>query len=100
MTLALVITGMTAWGVANSPGILSVIMGNRALFWGLCIGETAASEWHELMGEPDYTADLDEEAAEYARTVPGTCDYYLFGEYRLQLLADTDGRLAGITIAK
>ena len=41
MTLALVITGMTAWGVANSPGILSVIMGNRALFWGLCIGELA-----------------------------------------------------------
>ena len=41
MTLALVITGMTAWGVANSPGILSVILGNRALFWGLCIGELA-----------------------------------------------------------
>ena len=81
----------------------SVVQGirmDRGCVWGLCIGETAASEWHELMGEPDYTADLDEEAAEYARTVPGTCDYYLFGEYRLQLLADTDGILAGITIAK
>ena len=45
-------------------------------------------------------AVLDEEGAEYARTVPGTCDYYLFGEYRLQLQADTDGVLASITLAK
>lgn len=41
MTLALVITGFTAWGVANSPGILSLIMSNQILFWGLCIGELA-----------------------------------------------------------
>ncbi len=88
---------------AGSSWDTSVVQGirmDRGCVWGLCIGETAAAEWHELMGEPDYTADLDEEAAEYARTVPGTCDYYLFGEYRLQLHADADGVLAGITLAK
>ena len=41
MMLALAITGLTAWGVANSPGIMTTIMTNRLLFWGLCIGELA-----------------------------------------------------------
>jgi hypothetical protein len=74
------------------------IRADRGCFWGLCIGETRAEEWHALLGEPDHSAVLDEEDAEGARTVPGTCDYYLFGEYRLQLQADTDGFLASITL--
>lgn len=41
MTLALVITGITAYGVANSPGILTAIFTNRLLFWGLIIAEFA-----------------------------------------------------------
>lgn len=41
MTLALVITGITAYGVASSPGILTAIITNRALFWGLIIAEFA-----------------------------------------------------------
>lgn len=41
MTLALVITGITAYGVANSPGILQAIYGNRIVFWGLMIAELA-----------------------------------------------------------
>ena len=41
MTLALVITGFTAYGVANSPGILQAIYTNQILFWGLIIGEFA-----------------------------------------------------------
>lgn len=41
MTLALVITGFTAWGVAHSPGILSMIVNNQLIFWGLCIAELA-----------------------------------------------------------
>ena len=68
--------------------------------WGLCIGETAAEEWHLLLGEPDSIAEFDTEAAEYYRTVPGTCDYYQFGEYRLQLQYGEDGILAGITLAE
>lgn len=39
MTLALVITAFTAYGVANSPNILLTIFSNRILFWGLIITE-------------------------------------------------------------
>ena len=39
MTLALVITGATAYGVANSPGLLMAIVTNKLLFWGLIIAE-------------------------------------------------------------
>ncbi len=39
MTLALVITGITAYGVANSPGILRAIYENQMLFWILVIAE-------------------------------------------------------------
>ena len=41
MTLALVITGITAYGVANSPGVLQAIYNNQILFWGLIIAEFA-----------------------------------------------------------
>ena len=41
MTLALAITGFTAYAVANSPGILQTIYTNQILFWGLIIGEFA-----------------------------------------------------------
>lgn len=41
MTMALVITGFTAYGVATSPGILLAISTNRILFWGLVIAEFA-----------------------------------------------------------
>lgn len=41
MTLALVITGFTAYAVANTPALLQAIFGNRILFWGLIIGELA-----------------------------------------------------------
>ncbi|MBQ8701571.1 MAG: Bax inhibitor-1/YccA family protein [Prevotella sp.] len=41
MSLALVLTGMTAYGVASSPGLLQAIIGNRILFFGLIIGELA-----------------------------------------------------------
>ncbi len=41
MTLALVITGFTAYAVANSPGIMTAIITNRMLMWGLLIGELA-----------------------------------------------------------
>lgn len=39
MSLALAITGFTAYAVANSPGILQAIYGNQILFWILIIAE-------------------------------------------------------------
>lgn len=41
MTLALVLTGLTAYGVATSPGIMMALYSNSALMWGLVIAEFA-----------------------------------------------------------
>lgn len=41
MTLALVITGFVAYGVASSPGIITALISNKILFWGLLIAELA-----------------------------------------------------------
>ena len=84
------------WDESRVQGIRA----DRGCFWGLCIGETAAEEWHMLLGEPDATATLDAEAAEAERTVPGTCDYYQYGNYRLQLHCGEDGILASVTLAE
>ncbi|MCH5309184.1 MAG: Bax inhibitor-1/YccA family protein [Prevotella sp.] len=39
MAMALVITGVTAYGVATSPGLLMTIATNQILFWALIIAE-------------------------------------------------------------
>lgn len=39
MALALVITGVTAYGVATTPSLIEAIVMNRVLFWGLVIAE-------------------------------------------------------------
>lgn len=41
MALALVVTGVTAYGVATTPSLLIAIVTNKALFWGLIIAELA-----------------------------------------------------------
>lgn len=41
MTLALVITGFTAYAVATSPGLLMAIVGNRFVLLGLVVAELA-----------------------------------------------------------
>lgn len=41
MTLAMVITGFTAYGVATSPGVQQAIFTNQIVFWGLVIAEFA-----------------------------------------------------------
>lgn len=41
MTLAMVITGITAYGVASSPYFLELLFTNRMVFWGLIIAELA-----------------------------------------------------------
>lgn len=39
MTLALMITGITATGVANSPNILALIYSSQVVMWGIIIAE-------------------------------------------------------------
>ena len=61
----------------------SVVQGIRAdrlNFWGLCTGDTTIDWWREVLGEPDTTLTVDEERAESWRIVPGTSDYYTFGD--------------------
>ena len=41
MSLALVITGLTAYGVATSPGALQMIYGNSTMMWVIIIAELA-----------------------------------------------------------
>ena len=41
MTLALAVTGLTAYGVAHSPSMIYAIFGNQILIWGLIIAELA-----------------------------------------------------------
>lgn len=41
MTLALAITGITAYGVATSPALLSLIFSSKVVFFGLIIAEFA-----------------------------------------------------------
>lgn len=45
MTLALVITGMSSWLVANSPALLEAIFTNRLLFFGMIIAELGLVIW-------------------------------------------------------
>lgn len=45
MTLALVITGLTAYGVASSPALITAVVTNKLLFWGCIIGEFALVMW-------------------------------------------------------
>ena len=39
MTMALVITGLCAWGVATSPSMVQLVYGNRAAMWVLLLAE-------------------------------------------------------------
>ena len=41
MTMALALTGLTAYYVAGNEGLLFSIVGNSAVFWGMLIGELA-----------------------------------------------------------
>lgn len=41
MTLALVITGFTAYGIATSPNLMMTLATSKALMWGLFIAEIA-----------------------------------------------------------
>ena len=81
----------------------SVVQGIRAdrlNFHGLCTGDTTIGIWRETLGDPDTTLAVDEARAESWRIVPGTSDYYTFGNYRLRLHADESGVLRSVFLTK
>ncbi|MBQ8073604.1 MAG: hypothetical protein IJ231_07570 [Clostridia bacterium] len=67
---------------------------------GLTIGETTRETWLQALGEPEHTIAFDGEKAEAYRTVPGSRDYYVFGDHRLQLHADEAGVLASVILSE
>lgn len=81
----------------------SVVQGIRAdrlNFHGLCTGDTTIDIWREMLGEPDTTLTVDDERAESWRIVPGTSDYYTYGNCRLRLHADEEGVLRSVFLTK
>ena len=81
----------------------SVVQGIRAdrlNFWGLCTGDTTIDWWREVLGEPETILTVDAERAEAWRIVPGTSDYYTFGDYRLRLHADENGVLRSVFLTR
>ena len=81
----------------------SVVQGIRmdqGCLWGLCIGETLREDWIAVLGEPDGTAEIDEEKADANRLEAGNCDYYRCGGYQLQLYSDGDGTLISIILTQ
>ena len=81
----------------------SVVQGIRAdrlNFCGMCTGVTTMDDWRAALGEPETTLTVDESHAESWRIVPGTSDYYTFGNYRLRLHADEEGVLRSVFLMK
>ncbi len=81
----------------------SVVQGIRmdeGCAYGLCVGETKRDEWLAVLGEPDSETEITAEKAEMNRLVPGKCDYYSCGDYRLQLYSDEDGTLVSMVLTE
>ena len=72
---------------------------DQGCLWGLCPGGTLRPEWLDVLGEPDGSTEVSEEKAEANRLVPGTCDYYRYGEYLLKLYSDEDGTLISVILS-
>ena len=80
--------------------IVQGIRADRLNFYGLCTGYTTIDMWRGALGTPDTTLTVDENRAESWRIVPGTSDYYTFGDYRLRLHADESGVLRSVFLTK
>ena len=76
------------------------IRADRLNFYGLCTGVTTIEAWRSALGKPDNTLTVDENRAESWRIVPGTSDYYTFGDYRLRLHADESGVLRSVFLTR
>ena len=76
------------------------IRADRLNLYGLCTGVTTIEAWRSALGEPDNSLTVDENRAESWRIVPGTSDYYTFGDYRLRLHADESGVLRSVFLTR
>lgn len=76
--------------------VVSRIRADRLNLHGLCTGSTTMDDWRAILGEPEATASVSADEAYLWRIVPGTSDYYAFGDYRLRLHADDEGVLRSV----
>ena len=85
---------------AFDQSVVQGIRADRLNFHGLCTGVTTIDMWREALGQPETTLAVDEARAESWRIVPGTSDYYTFGDYRLRLHADEEGVLRSVFLTR
>lgn len=85
-----------SWDKSTVQGIRC----DRVSLYGLLSGHTTIEAWREALGEPDATVQVDAERAQSWRIVPGTSDYYVFGEHRLRLHADESGVLTTLFLTR
>lgn len=85
---------------AFDQSVVQGIRADRLNFFGLCTGDTTIGEWRDCLGAPETTLNVDEARAEGWRIVPGTSDYYTFGDYRLRLHADEEGVLRSVFLTR
>ncbi len=78
--------------------ILQGIRTTRGNFYGLITGKTTQKQWQEVLGLPDSSIAIDEKTAYEYWLVPGTSDYYVFGNYKLRLHSDEKGILSAIMV--
>ena len=69
------------------------VMSRRISLYGIISGESTRDEWRRVLGEPQFTLDMDEGVAGAYLLCAGTSDFYDYGEYTLQLHADENGIL-------
>ena len=78
---------------------VSAVRASRVSLGGLLTtGKTARAEIVALLGEPDMTRSLDEDAALDALLEPGESLYYALGGHVLQLHLDGEGVLACVIL--
>ena len=85
---------------AFDQSMVQGVRADRLNFHGLCTGVTTMDMWRAALGQPETTLTVDEERAESWRIVPGTSDYYTFGDCRLRLHADESGVLRSVFLTK
>jgi len=80
--------------------VVEGILSTRMNLYGIQTGVTARARWHQILGEPAATVDLDSSIAADYGLPAGTADYYTISDRQLMLYADTSGILYAVRLTK
>ncbi len=84
------------WESSIAEGLLAM----RMNLFGIQTGVTERSRWHDILGEPAASVDLDASMASDYGLPEGTMDYYTVAGRQLMLYADASGVLYAVRLAK